>query len=119
MRQPPILALGIAPHWSGTRKSTGVTPAFHRSFRRFGDNQGMSRTSLILAAAAVFALSGGRVVADTVLFGSVADALIPSAAPALLGPITSAGRKSWDCKPEHVAASLQIQDSGLPTTSDR
>ncbi len=80
----------------------------------------MSRTSLVFAAVTiVFALSGGRVVGDTVLSGSVADVLTPSAAPALLGPITSAGRKSWDCKPEHVAGSPQFQDSELPTNSDR
>lgn len=116
MRRVPILAHGIVRHWSGIEKRRAATPAFHRSFRRFGDNRGMSRTSLVLAAVTiVFALSRGRVVADTVLFGSVAEALTPSAAPALLGPITSTGRKSWDCKPEHVAASPQIQDSELPT----
>ena len=31
-------------------------------------------------------------------------ALVPSAAPSLLGPITSAGRVGWECKPERSAA---------------
>jgi hypothetical protein len=48
----------------------------------------------------------------------LAGQMIPSAAPALLGPITSVGRKGWDCKPEHVAAAQQWNAAELPTGSD-
>jgi hypothetical protein len=41
-------------------------------------------------------------------------ALAPSAAPALLGPITSAGRVGWECKPERAAASAHAHDAELP-----
>lgn len=42
-------------------------------------------------------------------------ALTPSSPAALLGPITSAGRIGWQCKPEHAAASKDARDSELPT----
>ncbi|HVR47601.1 MAG TPA: hypothetical protein VMT95_13305 [Candidatus Binatia bacterium] len=41
-------------------------------------------------------------------------ALVPSSAPALLGPITSAGRIGWECKPERAAAAKDAQHSELP-----
>lgn len=41
-------------------------------------------------------------------------ALAPSSAPALLGPITSAGRIGWECKPERAAAAKDAQHSELP-----
>jgi hypothetical protein len=41
-------------------------------------------------------------------------ALIPSAGPVLLGPITSAGRVGWECKPERAAASAHAHDAELP-----
>lgn len=48
----------------------------------------------------------------------LAGQLIPSAAPSLLGPITSAGRKGWDCKPEHVAAAPHWRSGELPPGPD-
>jgi hypothetical protein len=48
----------------------------------------------------------------------LAGQLTPSSSPALLGPITSAGRKGWDCKPEHAAASLTVHAAELPAVSD-
>lgn len=44
----------------------------------------------------------------------LAGQLTPSTAPALLGPITSAGRKGWDCKPEHAAAATTAHAAELP-----
>ncbi|HET9096390.1 MAG TPA: hypothetical protein VFN37_06990 [Candidatus Baltobacteraceae bacterium] len=41
-------------------------------------------------------------------------ALQPSAAPALLGPITEAGRKGWACKPEQAAAARTVRQAELP-----
>jgi hypothetical protein len=40
-------------------------------------------------------------------------ALVPQA-PALLGPITSAGRKGWECKPERAAAATGSHQAELP-----
>jgi hypothetical protein len=40
--------------------------------------------------------------------------LTPSSAPTLLGPITSAGRIGWQCKPERAAGSRNASDSELP-----
>jgi hypothetical protein len=44
----------------------------------------------------------------------LAGQLVPSAAPSLLGPITSVGRKGWDCKPEHAAAATGWKEAELP-----
>jgi hypothetical protein len=44
----------------------------------------------------------------------LAGGMAPSSAAGLLGPITSAGRKGWDCKPEHVAQSQHWQAAELP-----
>lgn len=48
----------------------------------------------------------------------LAGGLVPSTAPALLGPITSVGRKGWDCKPEHAASSTQWKGGELPAPPD-
>ena len=49
----------------------------------------------------------------------LAGGLLPSSAPGLLGPITSVGRKGWDCKPEHVASAAQWRDAELPPPDSR
>ncbi|MGA8534870.1 MAG: hypothetical protein WB615_12250 [Candidatus Tumulicola sp.] len=41
--------------------------------------------------------------------------LVPSEPAALLGPITSLGRKGWDCKPEHAAGAQEWRAAELPT----
>jgi len=41
-------------------------------------------------------------------------ALQPSAAPALLGPISEAGRIGWACKPEQAAGASSWQNAELP-----
>lgn len=45
----------------------------------------------------------------------LAGQLVPSATPSLLGAITSAGRKGWDCKPEHAASSASWNAAELPS----
>ena len=40
--------------------------------------------------------------------------LVTSAPPALLGPITEAGRTGWDCAPEHAATARTAPAAGLP-----
>ena len=42
------------------------------------------------------------------------QALAPSAAAPLLGPITAVGRKGWQCHPELAAANAGWQGAGLP-----
>jgi hypothetical protein len=43
-----------------------------------------------------------------------ADALMPSEPPVLLAPITQAGRKGWECKPEQAAATAERHEAMLP-----
>ncbi len=73
---------------------------------------------LILASAFLAgSFFGGRVAlagaaqAEDLLAGQ----LVPSSSPALLGAITSAGRKGWDCKPEHAASANAWNAAELPT----
>ena len=49
----------------------------------------------------------------------LAGGLLPSAAPGLLEPITSEGRKGWDCKPEHAAEAKHWHAANLPAGPDR
>ena len=73
------------------------------------------RMRLVAACVAAFAATG-LAAARAVSLAEVAPAqLIPSEAPALLGPITESGRKGWDCKPEHVAAAVASRDAELPS----
>lgn len=44
----------------------------------------------------------------------LAGALTPSPAAPLLGPITSAGRVGWKCKPERAASADGWRESELP-----
>jgi hypothetical protein len=48
------------------------------------------------------------------LEAALAGQLLASDPAPLLGPITSAGRKGWDCKPEHAAAAQHWQAAELP-----
>lgn len=40
--------------------------------------------------------------------------LAPSAIPQLLGPITQAGRKGWECTPERAATAKRADAAELP-----
>ncbi|HET6276144.1 MAG TPA: hypothetical protein VFE16_09475 [Candidatus Cybelea sp.] len=79
----------------------------------------MSRTLLLrLLATGLLAgalLSGRLAVASAAsLEDLLTGALTPSAAPALLGPITAAGRVGWECKPERAAAAGSWHEAELP-----
>jgi hypothetical protein len=64
---------------------------------------------------AAFAWSGRVALAGaTSLQEMLAGALTSSAAPALLGPITSGGRIGWECKPERAATAASSSQAGLP-----
>ncbi|HEY1882786.1 MAG TPA: hypothetical protein VGG51_07085 [Candidatus Cybelea sp.] len=79
----------------------------------------MSRTPLhpvvvsvllaLLIACGHFAVAGAESLED-----AIAGVLTPSAAPAMLGPITSAGRTGWECKPERAASSTGWRQAELP-----
>jgi hypothetical protein len=85
--------------------------------------KGVSRTRLLrFLAAALLAgafFCSGRVGMAGVasLEDLLAGGLIPSAAPTLLGPITSAGRIGWECKPERAAAAGPWRQAELPPDS--
>lgn len=72
---------------------------------------------LLVAAFLAGSFFGGRAAlagaaqAEDLLAGQ----LVPSSSPALLGAITSAGRKGWDCKPEHAASAAAWNAAELPT----
>ncbi len=76
------------------------------------------RVALVLAA---FLLGGSLLCARTAIGGAVTlsdeltGMLAPSEAPALLGPITSAGRVGWECKPERAAAAARADEAELPS----
>jgi hypothetical protein len=59
--------------------------------------------------------SSGLALAGAVSLQGLADeGLTPSAVPALLGPITEAGRKGWECVPERAAAAKSRVAAELP-----
>ena len=70
----------------------------------------------LLAAAAGGALAGAAGASS--FEALLQNALAPSAAPALLGPITEAGRTGWACKPERAASAENWRDAGLPGAAD-
>lgn len=82
--------------------------------------EGVSRTHLLRLLAALLlgglcAWSGrGAVAGAATLEELLAGGMAPSAAPALLGPITAEGRVGWDCKPERAAASSSYHQAELP-----
>ena len=76
---------------------------------------------LALAAAVAFGtiVYGHAVLADAAgIQNLLAGQLVASAPPALLGPITSAGRVGWACKPERMAVTQKWRDAALPTQPD-
>ena len=82
--------------------------------------KGVSRTRLPRLLAAVI-LAGALLCARFAIAQAasleelLAGALTPSAAPELLGPITSAGRIGWECKPERAAAAAPWRNAELPS----
>ena len=82
--------------------------------------KGVSRTHLLRLLAALlvacgFAWSGRMAAAGaTTLEDLLSGAMVTSAAPALLGPITAAGRVGWECKPERAAGTPTYRQAELP-----
>jgi hypothetical protein len=73
------------------------------------------RLRLIAACVAVLAGAGLTVARAVSLEDLSSVRLLPSAAPALLGPITESGRKGWDCTPERAASAASSRDAELPS----
>ncbi len=73
------------------------------------------RLFVLAAAIAVCALTFVYGYAGAQSLEAMLDgALVPSAAPALLGPITEGGRVGWACKPEQAAGAGTWQNAELP-----
>jgi hypothetical protein len=84
----------------------------------------MKRFAVRLAYAAALALlaaSGagwGRAAAAT-FDSALLQGIVPSALPALLGPIDEVGRKGWNCVPERAAAAKNPRAAELPAGDER
>ena len=76
---------------------------------------------LLLAALVAFAAVGlGAGFAGAASVEAMLDgALQPSSAPAMLGPITEAGRTGWACKPEQAAMAKNARQAELPAADTR
>jgi len=44
--------------------------------------------------------------------------LVPSAAPAMLGPVDATGRNGWNCVPEQAAKAKSVRAAELPQDPD-
>lgn len=79
---------------------------------------GVIRRTLLLAALLIATLSARLAFAGALSFESLVDTqLMPSKAPALLGPITESGRAGWKCLPEVTAEARGWREAELPNTS--
>lgn len=72
----------------------------------------LSGLLLLAAASASYAFASGDA-----LTALGANALAPSDAPSLLGPIDEHGRTGWECKPERAAQSRDAAMGELPQAS--
>lgn len=63
---------------------------------------------------AALACGGAALAKAASLEDLLAVQMVASSTPALLGPITSEGRKGWECKPERAAAAARSGDAELP-----
>ena len=70
----------------------------------------------IIAVVASILACSGLAFAGAVSLNDLANpGLVASSTPELLGPITQAGRKGWECKPERVAAAKHAAAAELPS----
>ena len=81
-------------------------------------SRSLVRPVLVAALLALLLICGRFAVAGAAsLEDALTGALVPSAGPSLLGPITSAGRVGWECKPERSAGSAAWHEAELPPHS--
>ena len=78
-----------------------------------------ARTALAIAAttlALTATVAGIALGAEGALEGLGSVVLQPSEPPALLAPISEAGRTGWNCTPEHAAVASLAKNAELPTS---
>jgi hypothetical protein len=75
-----------------------------------------SRLRLVVLCAALLSGAGVAMARASVpdLTELSRTALVPSATPALLGPVDAAGRNGWKCLPEQAAKSPSTSTAELP-----
>lgn len=69
--------------------------------------------ALLLAGGLLFSARLAAAGAES-LQTMLAGALVPSADPPMLGPITASGRVGWECKPERAAGATTWKEAELP-----
>jgi hypothetical protein len=74
----------------------------------------LSRILAPLVLVAALVCGGAALAGAASLTDLLTGQLVASQSPGLLGPITSAGRKGWDCKPEHAAGAHNWRAAELP-----
>ena len=84
----------------------------------------MKRFAVRLAYAAALALltasgAGWARAAAGTFETALLQGTVPSALPALLGPIDEVGRKGWNCTPERAAAAKDPRAAELPAGDGR
>lgn len=72
------------------------------------------RLAAIALAASALACGGAALAGVRSLDDAVAGQLTASADPPMLGPITSAGRVGWACRPERAAGAPTAREAELP-----
>jgi hypothetical protein len=72
------------------------------------------RTLLAIGFAVAASLAGYGATQAASVADLLAQGVLAPQAPALLGPITSAGRIGWECKPERAAAAKGSHEAELP-----
>jgi hypothetical protein len=70
-----------------------------------------------MSLALLVTVAGIALGAEGALEGLGVSVLQPSELPALLAPISEAGRNGWDCTPEHAAVAALAKNAELPTSS--
>ena len=67
---------------------------------------------LRLSLAVLLAAGAGVALADAAMLGDLPGGTAVESA--LLAPISSVGRKAWDCKPELAASTPRVDEAQLP-----
>jgi hypothetical protein len=71
--------------------------------------------TIVALVAFVIASAGIATAALSSLDDLAGAGFLPTTLPALLGPISEAGRNGWDCQPEKAATAAKWHDADLPS----
>jgi hypothetical protein len=73
------------------------------------------RRAFLVATALLGIAGAGFARASAAALGDLVSAqFVPSAVPALLGPVNELGRNGWHCVPEQAAKARRASDAELP-----